>query len=162
VLTNAEAATMSENTFEALLSPNLRSVQTLVQRRLRDSEDAEDLVQEIVLRAFQRRHQLRVQAKFRTWLWSIALNDIQTFFRRDRGNISLEEFPNLEAPVPMMPALARLERMERRAWVHACMAQLSQRDRADWRKCAIVEGMEQLRLGIWQISNMSFGFLGIP
>ena len=59
---------MSGNTFEALLGPNLRSVQTLVQRRLRTSDHAEDIVQEILLRAFQRRDQLRVHAKFRTWL----------------------------------------------------------------------------------------------
>ena len=111
------AAFMSGNTFEALLGPNLRSVQTLVQRRLRTSDYAEDLVQEILLRAFQRRDQLRVHAKFRTWLWSIALNEIRSFFRRDRSTVSLEEFLNSEAPDPSMPPLVRLERMERRAWV---------------------------------------------
>jgi RNA polymerase sigma-70 factor (ECF subfamily) len=122
---------MSENTFEALLGPNLRSVQTLVQRRLRTSGHAEDIVQEILLRAFQRRDQLRVHAKFRTWLWSIALNEIRSFFRRDRRTVSLEEFPNFEALVdPLMPPLVRLERMERRGWVHACMAELSKRDQA--------------------------------
>ena len=124
------AAFMSENTFEALLGPNLRSVQTLVQRRLRTSDHAEDIVQEILLRAFQHREQLRVHAKFRTWLWSIALNEIRSFFRRDRSTVSLEEFPNFEAPDPLMPPLVRLERMERRAWVHACMAELSERDQA--------------------------------
>ena len=121
---------MSGNTFEALLGPNLRSVQTLVQRRLRTSDHAEDIVQEILLRAFQRRDQLRVHAKFRTWLWSIALNEIRSFFRRNRSTVSLEEFPNFEATAPLMPPLVRLERMEQRAWVHACMAELSERDQA--------------------------------
>jgi len=74
---------MSGNTFEALLEPNLRSVQALVQRRLRTSDHAEDIVQQILLRAFQHRDQLRVHAKFRTWLWSIALNEIRSFFRRE-------------------------------------------------------------------------------
>ena len=119
---------MSGKTFEALLAPNLRAVQTLV--RLRTSDHAEDLVQEILLRAFTRRDQLRVQAKFRSWLWSIALNEIRSFFRRDRGTVSLEEFPNFEALDPLMSPLVRLERMERRAWVHACMAELSERDQA--------------------------------
>ena len=75
---------MSENTFEALLGPNLRSVRTLVQRRLGTSNHADDIVQEILLRAFQRRNQLRIHAKFRTWLWSIALNEIRSFYRRSR------------------------------------------------------------------------------
>jgi RNA polymerase sigma-70 factor (ECF subfamily) len=115
---------MSGNKFEALLGPNLRSVQTLVQRRLRASDHAEDIVQEILLRAFQRRDQLRVHAKFRAWLWSIALNEIRSFFRRDRRTVSLDELPNFEAPDPSMPPLVTLERMERRAWVHACMTGL--------------------------------------
>ena len=121
---------MSGNTLEALLGPNLRSVQTLVQRRLRTSDHAEDIVQQILLRAFQHRDQLRVHAKFRTWLWSIALNEIRSFFRRDRSTVSLEEVLNSDAPGPSMPPLVRLERMERRAWVHACMAELSERDQA--------------------------------
>src|SRR5271169_5877604 len=106
---------MSGNTFEVLLGPNLRSVQTLVRKRLRNSDHADDIVQEILLLAFQHRDQLRVHAKFRTWLWSIALNEIRSFFRRDRSTVSLEEFPNFEAPDPSMPPLVRLERMERRA-----------------------------------------------
>jgi RNA polymerase sigma factor (sigma-70 family) len=108
---------MSENTFEALLGPNLRIVRTLVQRRLGTSNHADDIVQEILLRAFQRRNQLRTHAKFRTWLWSIALNEIRAFYRRSRSTVSLEEVLNFEAPDPSMPPLLELERMERRAWV---------------------------------------------
>jgi RNA polymerase sigma-70 factor (ECF subfamily) len=121
---------MSGNTFEALLAPNLRTLQKLVQNRLRTSAHAEDLVQEILLRAFKCRDQLRVHAKFRSWLWSIAINEIRSFFRRDRGTVALEEFPYFEAPDPLMSPLVRLERMERCAWVHACMAELSERDQA--------------------------------
>ena len=121
---------MSENTFEALLGPNLRSVRTLVQRRVGGSNHADDIVQETLLRAFQRRNQLRVHTKFRAWLWSIALNEIRSFFRRNRSTVSLEEALNFEAPDSSMPPPMRLERMERRAWVHACMAELSERDRA--------------------------------
>ena len=91
---------MSENKFEAMLGPNLRSLQMLVRRRLRTSAHAEDIVQEILLRAFQRRDQLRVHAKFRTWLWSIALNEIRSFFRRDRSTVSLEEVPISKPPIP--------------------------------------------------------------
>ncbi|HLK68397.1 MAG TPA: sigma-70 family RNA polymerase sigma factor [Bryobacteraceae bacterium] len=110
---------MSEHTFETLLGPNLRFVQRLVQRGLRTGDHAEEIVQEILLRAFQRRDQLRVHAKFRTWLWSIALNEIRSFFRRDRSTVSLEDLPNFEVRDRLMPPLARLELMERRAWVRA-------------------------------------------
>jgi RNA polymerase sigma-70 factor, ECF subfamily len=121
---------MSRKTFDVLLGPNLRSVQTLVQKWLGNSGHAEDIVQQILRRAFQREDQLRVHAKFRTWLWSIALNELRSSSRRDRRTVSLEECPNFEAPDPLMQPLVRLERMGRRARVHACMAQLSKHDQA--------------------------------
>src|ERR1035438_6145588 len=98
---------MSGNKFEALLGPNLRSVQTLLQRQLRTSDHAEDIVRQTPLRAFQRKDQLRVHAEFRTWL-----------FRRNRSTASLEEVLNFEAPDPSVPPLVRLDRREQRATAH--------------------------------------------
>jgi RNA polymerase sigma-70 factor (ECF subfamily) len=120
---------MSGETFETLLAPNVGGVRTLVRRRIRDGH-AEDVLQEILLLAFRHRDQLRVPARFKTWLWSIALNEIRTYFRRDRGMMSLEEFPSLDARDPSISPLARLEQTERRDWVRACMAKLSERDQA--------------------------------
>ena len=78
---------MSGETFEALLAPNLPCVRTMVRRQLRNSGQSEDVLQEILLRAFASRDQLRLEANFRSWLWSIARNEIRGFFRRDRGTV---------------------------------------------------------------------------
>jgi len=121
---------MSGETFEALLAPNLRFVRRLVQTRLGSLGDADDVMQEILLRAFTHRDQLRDQAKFRTWLWSIALNEIRLRFRRDRKIISLDEFPGFEIPDASMSPVVRLERTESRDFLSACMAKLPARDRA--------------------------------
>ena len=121
---------MTGEAFEALLAPNLPFVRMLVSTRLKRSWDAEDVVQEILVRAFTRRHQLRADAKFRNWLWSIAVNEIRSFFRRDRSILSLDEFPNLDLPDPAMSPLARLERMETRDRLRACIARLSEREQA--------------------------------
>jgi len=72
---------MSGETFEELLAPTLRGVRRLVNRSLRSSGHAEDVIQEVLLRAFARRDQLRVDEKFGSWLWCIALNEIRQFFR---------------------------------------------------------------------------------
>ena len=120
---------MSGETFEALLAPALGGVRRLVSRRLRNnSGHAEDVIQQILLRAFARRDQLRVDEKFGSWLWSIALNEIRQFFRRDRGTVSLNEFPNLDARDTTASPLTRFEEAERRNWVRACIAALPQRD----------------------------------
>ncbi len=119
---------MSGETFEALLAPNLPVVKMLVHTRLGSSSHAEDVVQEILARAFACRDQLRTDAKFRSWLWSITMNEIRSFFRRDRSLPSLDQLPNLDVPDRAMSPLARLERMELRDWVRACIAELSERD----------------------------------
>ena len=85
-------------------------------------------MQEILLRAFTRRHQLRAAEKFGSWLWSIAANEIHQFFRRDRGFVSLDEYPNFDARDMAASPFTRLEEVERRNWVHACIATLPQRD----------------------------------
>jgi len=104
---------MSPETFERLLAPNLRGVRTLVHTRLGTTGYAEDVLQEILMRAFARRNQLRVQAKFRTWLWSIALNEIRQHFRSDRGTISLDANPQLVLRDRTISPVVRAERLER-------------------------------------------------
>ena len=121
---------MSAETFEALLTANLPGVRRFVQKRLGPSGDAEDIVQEVLMRAFLRRHQLRVQAKFRSWLWSIAMNEIRMFFRRDRGHLSLDERAHIDSRDGALSPLASFEQTELREWLLAAMAKLSARDRA--------------------------------
>ena len=121
---------MSGETFEALLTPHLRFVRTLVHTRVKATGHADDIIQEVLLRAYTRRDQLREEAKFRTWIWSIALNIIREHFRRDRGLVSLDEFPTLDIPDRTMSPLARVEQMEVCDWVRVSVGKLSARDQA--------------------------------
>lgn len=121
---------MSGETFEALLTPNLRFVRTLVFTRVKTTGHAEDIIQETLLRAYTHRHQLREETKFKTWIWSIALNTIREHFRRERALASLDECPRLDIPDPAVSPLARVERMEACAWVRDSVAKLSERDQA--------------------------------
>jgi RNA polymerase sigma-70 factor (ECF subfamily) len=95
---------------------------------MRNSGHAEDVIQEILLRAFARRDQLRADEKFGNWLCSIAMNEIRQFFRRYRGVVSLDEFPNLNARDTKASPVTRFEEAERRSWVRSCIAALPQRD----------------------------------
>jgi len=119
---------MSGETFNTLLEPNLQSVRRFVQRRLRNPDHLDDVVQQTLLLAFTRRDQLRAESKFRSWLWSIALNEIRATARRSRYNLSLDEFPNLELPDPTHTPHASFEQAERARWVHAGIATLGKRD----------------------------------
>jgi RNA polymerase sigma-70 factor (ECF subfamily) len=120
---------MSGEKFEALLAPNLRCLRTLVRRRIPSSGHAEDVIQNILLRAFANRNQLRLEEKFGTWLWSIAVNEIRQHFRGDRRIVSFDEIPRFDAPDDGVSPLARLEENETCEWVNFCVAKLPDRDR---------------------------------
>jgi RNA polymerase sigma-70 factor, ECF subfamily len=120
---------MSGETFTALLTPCLPSVRKLVQSHLRAWDHAEDVLQQTLLQAFKHRDQLQSPSKFKSWLWSIAMNEICMFHRRFRIFVPLPESPAMEwrdrAPSP----LEQFEQGERASRIRSAMATLCERDR---------------------------------
>lgn len=68
------AATGDGQAFAALVQETTGSVRTVVRQYVRSTEDVNDLVQEVYLRALQRLHTLEDPARFRFWLYAIARN----------------------------------------------------------------------------------------
>src|ERR1700721_1441606 len=101
--------TMSEDTFMGLLAPNLRPLRKLLQARFRIPDQVDDILQEALLHAFACRDQLRLHSKFKSWLWTIVLNEMRTFFRVERGIMSLDEFPEIDPSDRAPSPLARFE-----------------------------------------------------
>ena len=118
---------MTGDAFETLLAPNLPLVRRFVQTRLRTPDHADDVVQQTLLKAFAHRHQLRTSSKFRSWLCSIAMNEVRMFFRTDRPSVSLDEFPIVDSRDS--GPLARTEQLQRLEWLQSGMERLSDRDR---------------------------------
>ena len=111
---------MTGEVFKALLAPNLPSLRRFVQTRLRISDHADDVVQQTLLRAFSHRHQLRADCKFKSWLCSIAMNEVRLFFRTGRPTISLDEFPQIDSRDSAPSPLARSPTaIPRRHWPSA-------------------------------------------
>ena len=104
---------MSGETFSALLTPCLPAVRRLVQSRLRAWDEAEDVLQQTLLQAFKHRDQLRTHSKFKSWLLSIAINEIWMFHRRARVHASLPESPGMECRDRAPSPLEQLEQLER-------------------------------------------------
>jgi RNA polymerase sigma-70 factor, ECF subfamily len=120
---------MTGDAFEALLAPNLPSVRRFVQTRLRTTDHADDVIQQTLLQAFAHRDQLRTNSKFKSWLCSIAMNEVHLFFRTGRPTMSLHEFPQIDSRDSGPSPLARVEELERLEWLQAGMDRLSDRDR---------------------------------
>src|SRR6266568_1892395 len=79
--------------FEELLKRYDRNVFRIAQHITQNREDAEDVVQDAFLKAFQNLEQFQGQSKFYTWLVRIAVNEALMKLRRRRPErtVSLDE-----------------------------------------------------------------------
>lgn len=81
--------------FEALLQEHRRGVERFVKFRIASPADAEDILQEVYLTAFQRFWQLKQPETFQAWLLSIARSKCGDYFRKQarRLEIPIEDAP---------------------------------------------------------------------
>ncbi|MFN2421941.1 MAG: RNA polymerase sigma factor [Gemmatimonadota bacterium] len=76
------AMPLGDGAFEDLLSANLDSLYRTSVRLCGDPDDAQDMLHDAVLRAFQHRHQLRDPEAGRSWLFKIL---VRTHLNRVRS-----------------------------------------------------------------------------
>jgi RNA polymerase sigma-70 factor (ECF subfamily) len=70
--------------FHDLIRPYERMLFNACHAMLRNPEDAEDAVQDAVLKAFRGLKSFRAEAKFSTWMVTIATNEARTRLRRQK------------------------------------------------------------------------------
>lgn len=73
---------MTVETFEALLEKYREPVERFIHYKIRNSADADDVVQNTFLAAFRNFSSLRDPAAFKPWLLTIARNECALHFRR--------------------------------------------------------------------------------
>ena len=103
----------------------------LVYYRIRSQMDAEDLTQDIFLKAFRNLKQLKTPEVFRSWLYRIAVNRIRDFYRRKSiksmfGILQIDD-PEFQEPEEMVQPTGTEEQINRRAFwdqINAIMATL--------------------------------------
>ena len=76
--------------------------------RVSSAEDAEDLTQEVFLRAHNAEAQLRDDERFESWLFSIARNALTDFYRRNAREIPHDVMQPQGAPDDDLEVLAEL------------------------------------------------------
>lgn len=78
------ATISAERTFEGLVQQYKNRIFGYVCRLTNDSPDAEDITQEVFIRAYQSMHAFRHDAAVDTWLYRIATNLVIDRFRREK------------------------------------------------------------------------------
>ncbi len=91
---------MNRNHAETVVTANMKAVFGFALRRCRTPEDAEDLAQEIVLRAYQAllaRNDIREPAQF---LWTVAHNTLANYYREGAKSIIGVPLHEVEEVIP--------------------------------------------------------------
>jgi RNA polymerase sigma-70 factor (ECF subfamily) len=93
------------------------------------ADNADDVIQQTLLQAFSHRDQLREPSKFKSWISSIAMNEIRGFVRRTKAWIPLDELPVLASFDRSTCPHRSYEQREGAERIYAAMAGLNDRDR---------------------------------
>lgn len=91
--------------FYDLVRPYERSIYVSAFLILRNQEDAEEVAQEAVFKAFRRLNQFRGESKFGTWLIQITINEARMRRRKDRRHLyeSIEQDLTLDEAATYIP-----------------------------------------------------------
>jgi len=81
--------------FEELIKRYKKSVINIIYRFLGDRDEAEDLALEVFLRVYKSVKRYRIEAKFSTWLYKIAVNLSLSELKKRRKHFSI----SLNAPI---------------------------------------------------------------
>lgn len=123
--------------FNPIVSKYQQKIYNLIYQRVRDRETAEDICQEVFLKAWQALPNFKGQSAFYSWLYKIAINCSIDFLRKQnkRFVLSWEELPQhanetLEASQKQLSISQILEKKEFRNIVGKAVRQLptGQRD----------------------------------
>ncbi len=135
--------------FHALIRPYEAQLYRTAVALLKNEADAEDVVQEAVLKAYRKLASFRGDAKFSTWLIAITLNEARGRLRHEnRATVeSLDEQREQQpdyTPAPLTNwreiPLAVLERQEIRALVEQAVSELP----ATYREIVTLRDIEEL------------------
>jgi RNA polymerase sigma-70 factor, ECF subfamily len=137
--------------FHLLIRPYESQLYRTAVALLKNEADAEDAVQDAVLKAYRKLASFRGDAKFSTWLVAITLNEARGRLRRDNRTAvdSLDEMREDNGdytPAPLTDwrevPLATLERQEIRALVQQAVSELPD----SYREIVTLRDVEELSI----------------
>ena len=95
-----EIRPMEKQTFTELVKQNERKLYRVAMSYTGNVADAADTVQEALVRAWSRRHTLRDEQLFSTWLMSILINECKTMLRKRKRMLPFAQLPETQLQLP--------------------------------------------------------------
>ncbi len=85
-----------------------KSIYSLAYGILKNEEDAADIMQESILKAYCNLDNLRDKKKFKSWILSIVHNTAIEFLRKHRNTVNIDEQWDLSIPDPQADTATKL------------------------------------------------------
>jgi len=83
--------------FAVLMDRHLIPVRKRIASMVRNATDAEDLLQEVLLKVWRHLSTFRSESSFRTWMTRVAINEALQFYRRERCRPTCQPIGGLDA-----------------------------------------------------------------
>lgn len=99
---------MEKETFAALVMDRREMLYRVARTLLRSEDDCRDALSEATLHAWEKRHTLRDEQLFSTWMTRIVINECYTLLRAQKKHRTLLErivVPDAQAQTPALDAL---------------------------------------------------------
>jgi RNA polymerase sigma-70 factor (ECF subfamily) len=137
--------------FTALMDRHLRAIRRCIGFMLRGNGVAEDVEQEVVLKAWQYLSAFRAQSSFSTWLTRVAINEVRQFQRRaarfqelsnpdvlaSRDESPYEHFARIQRTETLRALVKSLPAMYREVVMLRDFEELSLREIAERVRCTV-------------------------
>jgi RNA polymerase sigma-70 factor, ECF subfamily len=138
--------------FERLVERYYQRIDRLAQQVVRHPPAAEDITQEVFLRAYRALPRFRGEASLYSWLYRITLNLCLNYLRQQANRVSTVEDPDASTPPVSADPSSLLENQERERLVRGAIDALP----AHYRVAIILRDLEGL--SYQEIADI----LGIP
>lgn len=117
--------------FAPLVDKYKDMVFAVVMRMVKNREDAEDLTQEVFIKAYMNISKFKNDSKFSTWLFRIAFNEASTKYNASSLDTTpVEDWMNFSETVdaPMVSQMEEMKSQERLHYIQKAMDKMDGRD----------------------------------
>jgi len=140
--------------FTVLIDRHLVAVKKRIYSMVRNVTDADDILQEVLLKVWRHLATFRSESSFRTWMTQVAINEARQLYRRERSKSLCQPLRDLDAfassgesphqtlaraevTQAVRSAIVGLPAKYREVLILCDLEQLSTRETAQWLKASI-------------------------
>ncbi|WP_207425240.1 RNA polymerase sigma-70 factor [Pedobacter sp. SYSU D00535] len=148
----------TEDAFERLFKEHFKALHAYANMMLKDEEQAEEIVQQVFLKLWERREQLNIQISIKAYLYKSVHNDCLNYFQQNKTRAKYEDYASRSGSAEAGSAAKKLELKELEGRIADALDELPQQCRtifqmSRFEELKYKEIAEQLGISIKTVEN---------